>query len=497
MAALAALAAALLAPAPAPAPAAEAPPLPEPAREFRGVWVASVSHIDWPSKPGLTTDQQKAELLAILDTSRALNLNAVVLQVRPMCDALYPSKLEPWSEFLTGQAGRAPDPAWDPLAFAVEEAHRRGLEMHAWFNPYRARHPTAKTELPADHVVKKRPDLAKPYGKHHWLNPTNKEVQDHSIAVFLDVVRRYDVDGIHIDDYFYPYPELDEDKKEIPFPDDDTWEAYRKAGGTLARDDWRRDAVDQFIKRMYAETKRVKPWVKVGISPFGIWKPGFPPGIEGFNQHEKLYADARLWLNQGWLDYWTPQLYWPIRQEKQSYPKLLAWWAGENTHRRHLWVGNYTSRVTGEAKGWPATEVSEQIKLTRQQPGAGGNVHFSMKALLRNAGGVADELKKVYAEPALVPATPWLGDEKPAKPDLAWNGWTDWSRLLRVRPGAGEPARWFVVRQLIKGKWRTEVVPTGDKESIVYHADQDAEAVVVSAVSRTGVEGERARAKGE
>src|SRR5205823_203424 len=226
-------------------------------------------------------------------------------------------------------------------------------------------------------VINRRPDLAKPYGKHHWLNPTSKEVQDHSVAVILDVVKRYDVDGIHIDDYFYPYPELDENKKEIPFPDDDTWEAYKKAGGTLSRDDWRRDAVNTFVRRMYEETKKVKPWVKVGISPFGIWKPGFPPGIEGFNQYEKLYADAKLWLNEGWVDYWTPQLYWPIAQQKQSYPKLLAWWAGENTHKRHLWPGNYTSRVTGEAKGWPAGEVGEQIALTRKQPGAGGNVHFS------------------------------------------------------------------------------------------------------------------------
>jgi uncharacterized lipoprotein YddW (UPF0748 family) len=494
--------AALLAPVFAPAPAAEEPPLPDVPREFRGVWVASVSNIDWPSEPGLPTDQQKAELLAILDKSQSLKLNAVILQVRPGCDALYPSKLEPWSEYLTGQAGKAPDPAWDPLAFAVEEAHRRGLELHAWFNPYRARHPSAKTDPPADHLIKKRPDLAKPYGKHYWLNPTSKEVQDHSIAVFLDVVNRYDVDGIHIDDYFYPYPEQDADKKEIPFPDDDTWAAYQKAGGTLSRNDWRRDAVNQFIKRMYAEAKRAKPWVKVGISPFGIWKPGFPPGIEGFNQYEKLYADAKLWLNEGWVDYWTPQLYWPIKQEKQSYPKLLAWWAGENAHKRHLWVGNYTSRVTGEAKGWPATEVSEQVLVTRQQPGATGNVHFSMKALMRNAGGVADELKKVYAEPALVPASPWLGDKKPGKPALSFGPSNDLDRLLQIGTPDGEPVRHYVIRQLVDGKWQTEVrIATSGfrrddgKYTVFAGISHQAKAVAVSAVSRTGVEGEPARTK--
>jgi uncharacterized lipoprotein YddW (UPF0748 family) len=306
-------------------------------------------------------------------------------------------------------------------------------------------------------------------------------------------VKRYDVDGIHIDDYFYPYPELDENRKEIPFPDDDTWDAYREAGGTLARNDWRRDAVNTLVKRMYEETKKAKPWVKVGVSPFGIWKPGFPPGIEGFNQYEKLYADARLWLNEGWVDYWAPQLYWPIAQERQSYPKLLAWWAGENTHRRHLWVGNYTSRVTGQAKGWPAAEVPNQIAATRKQPGATGNIHFSMKALLRNAGGVADELKKVYAEPALVPATPWLGDKKPGKPILAWE--KDRTSIL-IEAARGEPVRFYVVQSLVGGKWQTELS--------LFHADSasrltdfpvkaGATAVVVTPVSRTGVEGERAR----
>ena len=474
--------------------------LPAPPREFRGVWVASVSNIDWPSKPGLSTEQQQKDLLDILRKCQELRLNAVVLQVRPMCDALYPSKLEPWSEFLTGQAGKAAD--WDPLAFAVEEAHKRGIELHAWFNPYRARHPSAKTEPPADHLVKKRPDLAKVYGKHHWLNPTSKEVQDHSLAVILDVVTRYDLDGIHVDDYFYPYPEPDENMQEIPFPDDDTWAVYQKAGGKLTRPDWRRDAVNQFIRRMYTETKKAKPWVKVGISPFGIWKPGFPAGIEGFNQYEKLYADAKLWLNEGWVDYWTPQLYWPIAQEKQSYPKLLAWWAGENTKGRHLWPGNYTSRVTGEAKGWPASEVGDQIAATRKQPGATGNVHFSMKAFLKNSGGVADEVKKMYAEPALVPATPWLGDKKPGKPMLSWGPSNDLGRLLQVETPDGEPIRQYVIRLRFKDRWLTDVrsatsgfARDDGKYTVFDRVVDDAAEVVVTAVSRTGIEGEPARLK--
>jgi uncharacterized lipoprotein YddW (UPF0748 family) len=472
-------------------PAAEEPLPPAVPREFRAVWVATVSNIDWPSKPGLPVARQKGELVAILDKAQALNLNAVILQVRPMADALYPSKLEPWSEFLTGQAGKAPEPAWDPLAFAIEQAHKRGLELHAWFNPYRARHPSAKTDLPPDHLVKRRPDLAREYGKHHWLNPTNKEVQDHSLAVFLDVVNRYDVDGVHIDDYFYPYPET-ADGKEIPFPDDDTWGTYRQAGGNLSRDDWRRDAVNTFVKRMYAEVKKAKPWVKVGISPFGIWKPGYPPGIEGFNQHDKLYADAKLWLNEGWCDYWTPQLYWPIRQEKQSYPKLQDWWARENTKNRHLWPGLYTGRVTGKDKGWPVTEIRDQIALTRKHPGASGHVHFSMKALMNNPGGVADELKKVYAQKALVPASPWLGDKKPGKPSVSLDGQAVGYRVA-IKPGDGEPARQFVVRVLKDGRWATEVLSAAAGGETVTIAPAGAAAVVVTAVSRTGIEGDAAR----
>jgi uncharacterized lipoprotein YddW (UPF0748 family) len=388
-------------------PAAELP------REFRGVWVATVANIDWPSKPGLEPSVQQRELIAILDRSVALNLNAIVFQIRPSCDALYPSKIEPWSEYLTGASGKAPEPAWDPLEFAVTEAHARGLELHVWFNPYRAWHPSAKSPIPDSHIVKRRPDLAPRYGKHHWMIPTEPEVQDHSMAVILDVVRRYDIDGVHLDDYFYPYAEKDSAGKEIPFPDDASWERYTRGGGKLARDDWRRDAVNRFVKRLHDETHAVKRHVKVGISPFGIWRPGHPPGIEGFDQYAGLYADARLWFREGQVDYFTPQLYWPIARTKQSYPKLLGWWAGENVKGRHLWPGNIPSRV-GSSKEWPPEEIFRQIEATRATRGATGNVHFSMKALMKE-GALADELRKAYPGPALIPASPWL-EEGPVGP---------------------------------------------------------------------------------
>ena len=452
---------------------------PEPMREFRAAWVATVGNIDWPTKPGLSTAEQQREAIAILDRSAEIHLNAIVLQVRTTADAVYDSKLEPWSYFLTGTQGKAPDPYYDPLKFLVDEAHKRGIELHAWFNPYRARHPSAKSPAPADHLTKSRPDLAKPYGTHYWMNPTNAAVQDHSLAVILDVVKRYDVDGIHIDDYFYPYKEKDADGKVIPFPDDDTWDAYQKTGGKLSRDDWRRDAVNTFVKRMYAETKKAKPWVKVGISPFGIWRPGFPAGIAGLDQYAELYADAKLWLNEGWIDYFTPQLYWPIAQEKQSFPKLLDWWAGENTKKRHLWPGLYTSRVTGVAKGWEPKEVADQIALTRKQKDAPGAVHFSMKALMNNPAGIADVLKKTYAEPALVPESPWLAEGKPpAKPEATRDGQT---LAVRAAPGT----LFVVVRVESGGSWATSVRGVAADGTAVLSVSEKGR-VVVSVLDRTG-----------
>jgi len=452
-------------------------------REFRGVWVATVANIDWPSKPGLPAEKQKAELIAILDRAVNIHLNAVVFQVRPMADALYESKLEPWSEFLTGTMGKSP--GYDPLALAVKEAHARGLELHAWFNPYRARTPTAKSATPDDHITKRRPDLAKPYGTHYWMNPTHPDVQDHSIAVILDVVNRYDVDGVHIDDYFYPYKEKNEKGQIIPFPDDDTWEKYQETGGTLKRDDWRRDAVNKFVERMYREVKEAKPWVKVGVSPFGIWRPGHPMGIAGFDQYAELYADARLWFNRGWVDYFSPQLYWPIAQEKQSFPKLLSWWVGENGKQRHLWPGLYTSRVTGAEKGWRPQEVVDQIEVTRKQAGAGGVIHFSMKALLRNPMGVADDVRKTYSEPALVPESPWLGSDNPPEKPTVTPMTVDGRDMLQIRAGAD--IRFVVVRGLSADE-QTAVVRGLGEDGLVTIPLPKAQRVSVSVLDRTGRE---------
>ncbi len=468
---------------------ADTPDYPSPPREFRAVWVATVANIDWPSKKGLSAKQQQQELLTILDQCKQYGLNAVILQVRPMCDALYESKLEPWSEYLTGQLGKSP--GYDPLAFAIKEAHARGLELHTWFNPYRAHHPSATSPIPDHHIVKKRPDLAPRYGKHHWLVPTSPEVQEHSLSVFLDVVRRYDIDGIHMDDYFYPYKEKSADGKLIPFPDEDSWQAYQKSGGKLSRDDWRRDAVNQFVERLYRETKKLKPHAKVGISPFGIWRPGYPPGIQGFDQFAELYADARLWLNRGWIDYWTPQLYWSSKQERQSYPKLLAWWASENTQKRHLWPGIATYRVGSDPTIWPANELAQQIRTTRTQPGASGNVHFSMKSLQRNTDGVTDLVTKLYAEPALVPASPWLGKTPPDKPTVRRLD-SNKGLWLEIQP-ANKEVHLQVVRQQVGEKWHIDIVPVDQAKS--WYSDKTPSRVVVTSIDRVGLESEAVELK--
>jgi uncharacterized lipoprotein YddW (UPF0748 family) len=371
--------------------------------EFRGAWVASVNNIDWPSKPGMPTKEAKAELVRIIQKAAQLKLNVLIFQVRPACDALYVSNLEPWSEYLTGAMGRPPNPLWDPLEVAIYECHKRGIELHAWVNPFRARHSKGFSPISNDHVSRKHPLIAKNYGTSMWLDPGLKEVHDYSARVILDIVKRYDVDGIHIDDYFYPYREKDAQGKEIPFPDWTSWNNYVKGGGKLARDDWRRDNVNRFIARMYREVKAAKPNVQVGISPFGIYRPGYPAQIKGFDQYESIYADPRTWLANGWLDYIVPQIYWRVEPPQTSFPVLLKWWA-ENNPKNKLIVAGMNSAQVGGSKGWVANDIVREIEITRAQPGVGGHVHWNFGALMKNKGGLADELaQKVYTQPARVP----------------------------------------------------------------------------------------------
>jgi uncharacterized lipoprotein YddW (UPF0748 family) len=335
----------------------------------------------------------------------------VVFQVRPQADALYRSELEPWSYYLTGVQGQGPEPQYDPLDFWLEEAHQRGLELHVWLNPYRAHHPEGGEVTDAS-LVRARPELVVPLAEGYWwMDPALEATQEHSLAVVRDIVRRYDIDGVHFDDYFYPYPSYNGGED---FPDQRSWRAYLERGGQLSRGDWRREAVNTFIRRVHEAIREEKPHVKFGLSPFGIWRPGHPESIQGFDQYGELYADARLWLNQGWIDYWTPQLYWPINQLPQSYPVLLGWWIRENHLGRHLWPGINIGRIQGEEG---VDEAVNQIMITRGMlPEAPGNVHWSIGPLMDRDSLALGLLEGPYRHQALIPPSPWLDDEAPRPP---------------------------------------------------------------------------------
>ncbi len=469
-----------------------AAPAPPARREFRAVWVASVRNIDWPSKPGLSTQEQKDELIEILDRSAALKLNAVILQVRPAADALYASPYEPWSEYLTGRMGRAPNPYYDPLEFAVNEAHRRGLELHAWFNPYRARHPSSRSPASRDHISVTHRPLVKKYGTHLWMDPGERAIREHSIKVVLDVVKRYDIDGVHIDDYFYPYKERDRRGRVIDFPDGVSWRRYVRSGGRLARDDWRRANVDSLVKQVYEGIKASKPWVKFGISPFGVWRPGYPPQIGGLDSYSELYGDSRKWVNNGWGDYFTPQLYWRIDQENVSYPVLLEWWVEQNRMGRHIWPGNYSDKVGNGGTSWESQEILDQISATRAQPGATGNVYFSMRSLMSGNTGLPERLAAgPYATRALVPASRWLDSVPPAVPIVrAGRDARTGALTLTLRPQGSEPTWLWVIRSRSQSSWTTEIIP-GFNATYAFPrtvGPSPIEAVVVTAVDRTGNE---------
>ncbi len=451
---------------------------PPPAREFRATWIATVGNSCWPSKPGLTTAQQKAELIALLNRAAALKLNAVIFQVRPACDALYSSRLEPWSEYLTGVQGRAPSPFYDPLAFAIAEAHRRGLELHAWFNPFRAHHFQAVSPIAPGHISRTRPELVRSYGKYLWLDPGDPAVREYSQRVVMDVLKRYDVDGIHFDDYFYPYPEKSAAGQEIDFPDAASWKKNGAASG-LARDDWRRRNVDVFMQQIYRAIKAEKPWVKFGISPFGIWRPKVPPTIRGFDAYAELYADARTWLREGWCDYFAPQLYWGIAPPQTSFTVLLDWWNGENVRHRHIWPGMNSLNAGGK---WPPSEIVNQIRATRRDADA-GHIHWSSSALMKNAALDEALLRDAYQQPALIPASPWLDASPPDRPKLTVTPWKKTMTLGWKKTGA-EPVCWWVLQCRTNGVWTSEILP--GNESGRYRENFSPDAVALRAVDRAG-----------
>lgn len=428
-------------------------------REFRGLWVATVANIDWPTDTGLSQVSQLAEMRVILDRAQALRMNAVIVQVRAAGDAIYRSSLEPWAKALTGTQGR--DPGWDPLEAWVTEAHLRGLELHAWFNPYRAGNLKDTLTLAANHLAKARPDLARIAEGQLWFDPGEPEVQAQTLNVVVDVLSRYDIDGVHMDDYFYPYP-----VGSTPvFPDDASYAKYLAAGGTaMARADWRRQNVDTFIQRLYAEVHRLKPVVKVGISPFGIWRPGFPPGVTGLDAYAAIFADSKKWLENGWVDYFAPQLYWSLSSTGQNFTALLDWWISVNSQKRHLWPGLGAHRVAdGTASAYAASEIINELGVVRARAGAAaggasGALLYNATSVRLNKGGLADALAaSSYAGAAVVPASPWLDASPPAAPAL---GVSAQGSAMRAQwtPGSGEAARWWLVQWRTTSAWNGRLV---------------------------------------
>ncbi|MEZ4252794.1 MAG: family 10 glycosylhydrolase [Polyangiales bacterium] len=378
-------------------------------RELRAVWLTTVYNLDWPSRSGLSADAQRAELDTLFDLFAQSGFNAVFLQVRPEGDALYRSTLEPWSRYLTGTMGN--DPGYDPLADALTAARRRGLELHAWVNPYRAL-ASSRTTAATGHASLRFPEHTHTYGSSTWMDPGASEVQDHVVAVLRELLEAYDVDGLVFDDYFYPYPDG------TPYPDDTTFAAYQSSGGTLTRDDWRRDNVNRLVARVGALVDEVRPTARFGISPFGIHRPGMPEGIRGLDAYAAIYADAHAWWDAGSVDWLAPQLYWPSTQAPQAYGALVTWWGAfaDGTDGRVLFAANDATRL-GSTDAWTLDEMATQIRLTREAPGMAGNIYFRARALVEDRLGLTTLLRtETYASPALPPPTP--GVTRPAMPTL-------------------------------------------------------------------------------
>jgi uncharacterized lipoprotein YddW (UPF0748 family) len=439
-------------------------------RELRGAWVASVSHITFPSQPGTDPAAQQAELVHLLDELQKAGFNAVFFQVRPEGDALYRSRLEPWSRFLTGQQGQ--DPGYDPLLWLTEQAHRRNLEVHAWLNPFRARAlPPSESAFVSPHLAAQRPELVVSYGQFFWMDPASPTVRQRLVDVVKDLSSRYAVDGIHFDDYFYPYPE-----KEADFPDGPSWQAYQAQGGQATRDDWRRAQVNAAVREVWQAVKTNWPWLRFGISPFGIPAPEKPAGIEGMDQYARLYADPQHWMDQGWVDYLAPQLYWPSTQTPQAFEPLLHWWVGRARPGCPIYTGLNLAAL-GSKPAWTLDEYRLQVQLTRQA-GAGGSIWWNPNPLLQGRAGVRELFAELYAQPALPPPLP--GAERPLAPAVQRDSQGD----LLLTPLDQQPVKSWTVYAWEEGRWSLQQVLPGDQRQLSLPAGRWA----VAQVSRYGSE---------
>ena len=388
------------------------PAQPFPKTELRAAWIATVVNIDWPSKKGLNSVQQQQEYVRLLDLLKSVGMNAVVVQVRPAADAFYPSSYEPWSEYLSGTQGQSPFPYYNPLTFMIEQARIKGLEFHAWFNPYRVSM-NDTTRFASDHPLYKHPEWFVKYGGKWYYDPGHREAREFVLKAIMETVMHYDLDAVHFDDYFYPYRIMNEE-----FPDSCSYKAYG-IDSFATKDDWRRDNVNYFVRELSARIKSVKPHVKFGISPFGVWRnidkdPNGSATQAGQTNYDDLYADVLKWLQEGWIDYVTPQLYWHIGFKVADYEVLLDWWS-KHTYGKHLYIGQGIYRVGG--KSWEdPNEVSNQILLNRSNENVKGSMFFSAKTFLQNKNRINEQIKEMYRYPALVPVMDWMDSSAPTPP---------------------------------------------------------------------------------
>jgi uncharacterized lipoprotein YddW (UPF0748 family) len=390
----------------------------QPKREFRATWITHVNNIDFPSAANLTDAQQRAQFITIVDDLKRNGINAAIVHIRTNCDAAYPSTIEPWSAFWTGRQGAGP--AYDPLAFMIDECHKRGIEFHAWFNPYRAA-PTAGTFAAANHVRTLRPDWILAYNGTQILDPALPDVRAYVTRVIMDVVRRYDIDAVHFDDYFYPYPVTG-----VTLNDATSFANHNR--GFTNINDWRRDNIDLLIKMVNDSVKAAKPYVKFGISPFGIWKnksASQPDGSDtrGLEAFHSIYADSRKWVQEGWIDYIVPQVYWSMGYAIADFSIITRWWASNlGTRNRHLYIGHAAYRMnnggTADPTNWAMpSQMPNQIRFTRNTPSVLGSIFYNTTTFRGNILGFNDSLKQnLYKIPALVPTMPWIDAFAPPAP---------------------------------------------------------------------------------
>lgn len=377
----------------------------QPNYEFRGVWIATVDNIDWPLKGQYNVDSQKKEFIRQLDMHQKNGMNAIIMQIRPAADAFYPSQYEPWSQWLTGTQGKPPSPYYDPLQFMIEEVHKRGMEFHAWCNPYRADFKIGGSSIAPAHITRTHPEWFLTYGDKKYFDPGNKDAQQFVVNVIRDIVSHYDVDAIHMDDYFYPYRITGKE-----FPDS---EMYIQFGNGMDKEDWRRSNVDSIILFLSRAIKEEKPFCKFGISPFGVWRneskdPEGSATTAGQTNYDDLYADILLWLKNGWIDYVAPQIYWEFDHPAAPYGVLLDWWS-KHTYGRHCYIGLGIYRAGSNTAWRDITLLPRQIEALRNTPNIQGAIYFSSKSFNRNPNGWSDSLRlNYYKEPAMIPPMDWL-----------------------------------------------------------------------------------------